>query len=265
MKIKSFLIIFTIILLYSSTSLAAIIDSSPNIGRDLLLPEDIPRAAIISFNHTYFLQNSRNTLNETLIFEITLGKYYLNSITSLSTNDLFGSLSYYNKYVSLFNEINNSSKMVLKDLVKVINTLGKFTNTDTTKFYPFVTSIPNLVNNFVQLISNSSTLKNSIEISTANLSTNVPNSETFTVVYNNYKFVSKSLNCTIEILNRVKDYLNNVKLNLDRAKVISNEYNFSNDEDTYLRGMNIEMINLLTISNLLYNDLFLFSILTDSF
>ncbi|KAM9955794.1 hypothetical protein ACTFIW_001999 [Dictyostelium discoideum] len=265
MDIKSLLIILIISFFYSSTSLASLTDFSPNIGRDLALPEDIPRAAIITFDQTYLLANSRNSLNETSIFEITLGKYYLNSISSLSANDIFGSFSHYNGFVSLFNEINNGSKIVLGELVGFINTLGKFSNINSNKLSTKKIQLNVLTTKISQLESDSNSLKNLIANSKATLSTNIPNVETYTVVINNYDFVSNTLTETSEILNRVKLNLSNILDYIDNAIDIVGDYEFSFDEDTYLSGMNAKMKNVLIKCNLIYNDLFIFSILADYF
>ncbi|KAM9977225.1 hypothetical protein ACTFIR_011084 [Dictyostelium discoideum] len=265
MNIKSLLIILIISFFYSSTSLASLTDFSPNIGRDLALPEDIPRAAIITFNQTYLLSNSRNSLNETSIFEITLGEYYLNSISSLSANDLFGSFSHYNGFVSLFNEINNSSKIVLSELVESINILGKFSNINSNELDTIKTRHLGFATKFYQLESGSNSLNNLIKNSKDTLSTNIPNVETYTVVINNYNFVSNTLTKTSEILKRVQVYLNNVSKYFVNAKNIAENYELFFDDYTYLSGMNVEMKNVLIECNLIYNDLFLFSILANYF
>ncbi|KAN0000869.1 hypothetical protein ACTFIZ_001296 [Dictyostelium cf. discoideum] len=265
MNIKSFLIISIISFFYFLTSLASLTDFSPNIGRDLALPEDIPRAAIITFDQTYLLANSRNSLNETYIFEITLGKYYLNSITSLSANDLFGSLSHYNSFISLFNGINNCSKTVFNQLVVIINILGEFSNSDPWKFNTIDNLVFPLKTEIAQLENDSKSLNNLIKNSISTLSTNIPNVETYTVVINNYIFVSNTLTKTNEILNRVKSYLEIVNNNIVNAKTLTENYESYFDDSTYLSGMNVQFKSVLMQSNLIYNDLFLFSLLADYF
>ncbi|KAM9990739.1 hypothetical protein ACTFIY_006788 [Dictyostelium cf. discoideum] len=244
---------------------SSLTDFSPNIGRDLALPEDIPRAAIITFDQTYLLANSRNSLNETSIFEITLGKYYLNSISSLSANDLFGSLSHYNSFVYLFNEINNGSKIVLSNLVVVINTLEKFSTFDSSKLVTIRNTLPGLLAILEQLVLHSDTLSGLIKNSNATLSTNIPNAETYTAVINNYNFVSSTLTKTSEILKRVQVYLSNVSFHLGNVNNIVGDYELLLDDNTYLSGMNLNMKNILKECNLIYNDLFLFSKLADYF
>ncbi|KAN0039957.1 hypothetical protein ACTA71_011839 [Dictyostelium dimigraforme] len=264
MNIKSLLIILTFSMFYTWISTATLTDFSPNIGRDLVLPEDILRAAVITFNQSYLLESSKSVLNETSIFEIVTGKYYLNRISSLSTNDLFGSLSYYNSFISLFNEINFNSQEVFNSLVNCTNIFGKFTNTSKTKFSEPKKSFEYLSTKISQLISQSDSLKASIENTITTLPINIPNAATYGAVINNFSFVSKSLNNTSNTLNGAKGSLESIRKLLDNTINTLKTYQLLGD-DAYLVQMNASMKIFLIDSNSLYNNLFLFSILKDYF
>ncbi|KAM9977238.1 hypothetical protein ACTFIR_011097 [Dictyostelium discoideum] len=240
----------------------------PAIGRDLINPADIPRAALPTYsNQLDVLQFSKAISYEFQgdVFNITFSKYYLNNIVALSTSNTFGAVSHYNNLISLYNEVNNISLVCLNNTIGYINTITKYTNYDTSKFDTISTSINNLKSS-IDLVKQSATSLASAMNSTKNsLSPNTPNAATVQVVKDNYDLAIKSVILISNRFNLIKDELSGILSLMPTCKEEVELYVEFTTDEYYMGNMNSYLKLIFKNANTLYSRSLLFTRLKELF
>ncbi|KAN0000859.1 hypothetical protein ACTFIZ_001315 [Dictyostelium cf. discoideum] len=241
----------------------------PVIGRDLITPADIPRAALLTYtNQNDILSFSKSILNESPgdVFNITFSKYYLNNIVALSTSNTFGALSHYNSLISLFNDFNSIALVGLNNTVGYFNTISKYTDLDTTKFDSISMSINNLKSRVDSTKQLAITLASSMNTTKNSLSPSTPNAETVQVVKDNYDLAIRSVLSSVDRLNLIKSPLNDMSSIMSTFKdEVSFYVDFLTTDDEYMANMNTYIKRFLLYSNTLYSRSLLFSRLKELF
>ncbi|KAK5580599.1 hypothetical protein RB653_000621 [Dictyostelium firmibasis] len=250
----SFIILFLFTLLCISNS--QVVDYSLAIGRDLNSPADIPRATFSSINQ----MNQITDEFKDDVYNITLSKYYLNSIVSLSTNNSFGAISHYNSLVNLFSNINNLTKINLIQAYNDINNLKKFTTNDQNVYIQAYTYWNNTQSNIESLRTTINGLKTAIELTKNNMLVNVPNVDTYKVVVNDYMMVLSALSSLNTRFNKIQLTIDTIKSSIFFFKQ-SYTYYVANliTQQEYMTSMNNAMLSLLTSLNEFYSRTFLIS------
>ncbi|KAN0000856.1 hypothetical protein ACTFIZ_001309 [Dictyostelium cf. discoideum] len=241
----------------------------PAIGRDLIYPSDIPRAALPTYsNQIDALQFSKAMSYEVPgeVFNITFSKYYLNNIVALSTSNTFGALSHYNSLISLYNNVNNISLVCLNNTIGYINTITKYTNFDASKFDKISTSINNLKSSIDSIKQSATSLASSMNSTKNSLSPNTPNTATVQVVKDNYELAIKSVILISNRLNLIKDELSSILSIMPTCKEELEIYvdSLTTDED-YMGNMNSYMKLIFKYANTLYSRSLLFTRLKELF
>ncbi|KAN0042048.1 hypothetical protein ACTFIV_004607 [Dictyostelium citrinum] len=260
----SFIIIFSFICI--SNSLVS--NYIPVIGRDLINPADIPRAAL----PTYIVQNDALIFAKSLVgessgdaFNITFCKYYLNNIIALSTSDSYGGLPHYSSLLSLYNDVNNIAHLSLNNSINYINTVSKYNNFDSSKFDSISSSINNLKSS-IDSIKQSATLLATAMNSTKNSLSSTSNTAMVQIVKDNYDLVIKSVLSIANRLNTMKTPLNDMLTIMTQMKEeVSFYVDFLTTDSEYMDNMNSYMNLLFIYSNNLYSKSFLFTRLKEFF
>ncbi|KAN0012276.1 hypothetical protein ACTFIU_007574 [Dictyostelium citrinum] len=252
-------VFFKIIIIFSffCFSNCIITDYVFSIGHDLNSPIDIPRVALPTFS---------NPLNENInqqpdrVYNVTLSRFYLNNIVSLSTNNQFGALAHYNDLNALFIKMNNITKVNLNKAYGHINTIGKFSTLNGVTITQTKDYWINTQSNFDTLQFTITSLINSIEQTKNNLPVNSPNADIYNVVLNNYVISInglKSLNSTFQDIKTGFDYTIS---SLTLMSLSNQQYvNSPATESTYIYDLNSGMKSLLQSLNNFYLKSFLLS------
>ncbi|KAM9990752.1 hypothetical protein ACTFIY_006779 [Dictyostelium cf. discoideum] len=261
------LLIFIFSLVCFSNSLVS--NYVPAIGRDLINPADIPRAALPTYsNQLEVLQFSKAMTYEVLgdVFNITFSKYYLNNIVALSTSHTFGAVPHYNSLISLYNDVNSISFAILNNTIGYINTITKYTNYDTSKFDIISTSINNLKSNIDTIKQSATSLASAMNSTKNSLSPSTLNAATVQVVKDNYDIAIKSVNLISNRLNIIKNELNSILSLMPTCKEEVQFYvdSLTADED-YMGNMNSYMKLIFIYANTIYSRSLLFTRLKELF
>ncbi|KAN0000875.1 hypothetical protein ACTFIZ_001304 [Dictyostelium cf. discoideum] len=252
-------IFFKIIIIFSffSFSNCIITDFVFSIGHNLNSPIDIPRTAIPTFTNPLKEVIDHSPAN---VYNITLSKFYLNNIVSLSTNNQFGALTHYNNLKDLFIKMNNITKVNLNQAYIHINTIGKFSTLNQITIIQTREYWLNAQSNFDNLQNTITSLIVSIEQTKNNLLVNSPNANIYNVVLNNYEISInglKSLNTTFQNIKTGFDFIISplgVVLQLNKDYYLNNL-----NEQTYTLNLNTRMKELLENFNNFYLQSFLLS------
>ncbi|KAN0012291.1 hypothetical protein ACTFIU_007589 [Dictyostelium citrinum] len=260
----SLIIIFSLIC--GSNSLVS--NYVPVIGRDLINPADITRAALPTYtNQNDALLFAKNIVGEIAgdVYNITFSKYYLNNIIALSTSDSFGGLPHYSSLLTLYNDVYNIAHLSLNNSINCINIVSKFNNFDTSKFDSISSSINNLKSS-IDSIKQSATLLATAMNTTKNSLSSSSNTAMVEIVKDNYDLVIKSVLSIADRLNIMKAPLNDMISIMSLMKEEVTFYvDFLTTDSDYMGNMNTYMKNLLKYSNTLYNKSFLFTRLKELF
>ncbi|EAL64649.1 hypothetical protein DDB_G0285623 [Dictyostelium discoideum AX4] len=241
----------------------------PAIGRDLINPADIPRAALPTYsNQLDALQFSKAISYEVPeeVFNITFSKYYLNNIVALSTSNTFGAVSHYNNLISLYNDANNIAFAILNNTIGNINTITKYTNYDPSKFDTISTSINNLKSSIDTIKQSATSLASAMNSTKNSLLPSTPNAATVQVVKDNYDLAIKSVILISNRFNLIKNELSDILSLMPTCKEEVEFYvdSLTSDED-YMGNMNSYMKLIFIYANSLYSRSLLFTRLKELF
>ncbi|KAN0000886.1 hypothetical protein ACTFIZ_001326 [Dictyostelium cf. discoideum] len=229
-------------------------------GSNLTSPCDIPRAALLVYGNQSLALGIAGGSIETAsdLFSITLCKYYLNSVVSLSTTNAFGGVAHYSSLSTLMNNLDSAADTILNALYTSINTCGTFTNLDPTKFDTLTTAFSGYRTTILSLQTSCNTLKTAITTTRDSLTLTT---DLYTTVKTCYTNVITALDGLSIRLGQVASSLNSLPSSFAVFKEFLNSYidpEGPNDEYNYMTSMNSAMVSYLVNSNSLFSKLYFY-------
>ncbi|KAM9990731.1 hypothetical protein ACTFIY_006773 [Dictyostelium cf. discoideum] len=229
-------------------------------GLKLTSPADIPRVALLIYtNLSLALSIAGGTIENTSdLFSITLCKYYLNSVVSLSTTNVFGGVAHYSSLTTLLNNIDSAADNILNELYTSINTCGNFTDLNPTKFDTLSTAFINHRTTILSPQTRCNTLKTAITTTRDGLTLTT---DTYNTVKTCYTNVINGLDGMSYRLGQVASYLNSAKSSFPTFKDCVNSMidpEGPRNENDYVDSMGYGMVSYLISANSLYAKLYLY-------
>ncbi|KAM9990730.1 hypothetical protein ACTFIY_006772 [Dictyostelium cf. discoideum] len=229
-------------------------------GSNLTSPADIPRVSLLAYtNQNLALSVAGGTIENTSdLFSITLCKYYLNSVVSLSTTNVFGGVAHYSSLTTLLNNIDSAADNILNALYASINTCGTFTDLTPTKFDTLSTTFIGYRTTILSLQTSCNTLKTAITTTRDGLTLTTDIYNTVKTCYTN---VINGLDGMSFRMGQVATLLSSLNSSFPTFKDCVNSMidpEGPRDESNYVASMGYGMVSYLISANSLYAKLYLY-------
>ncbi|EAL64647.1 hypothetical protein DDB_G0285619 [Dictyostelium discoideum AX4] len=229
-------------------------------GSNLTSPCDIPRVALLAYTNQSLALNAAGGTIESAsdLFSITLCKYYLNSVVSLSPTNVFGGVAHYSSLTTLMNNLDSAADTILNALYASINTCGTFTDLTATKFDTLSTAFSGYRTTILSLQTSSNTLKTAITTTRDSLTLTTDIYNTVKTCYTNVITALEGLSAR---LGQVASLLNTHNANFPTFKDNVTSYTDPEgpgDQSNYMSSMNYSMVTYLISSNTIFSKLYFY-------
>ncbi|KAN0012273.1 hypothetical protein ACTFIU_007571 [Dictyostelium citrinum] len=229
-------------------------------GSTLSSPCDIPRVSLLVYpSPTVAYSVASGAIENTSdLFSITLCKYYLNSVVSLSASNAFGGVAHYTNLTTLMNNLDTAADTILNALYTSINSCSTFTNLTTTRFSQFVTDFTGYRTTILSLQTSCNTLKTAV---TTTRDSFTLTTDIYTTVKNCYTNVINALDGLSNRLGTIASLLNNHTPYFQSFKDTVDDYNSSQgaqDPADYMAAMNSYFVNYLMSSNSIFTKIYFY-------
>ncbi|KAN0039923.1 hypothetical protein ACTA71_011805 [Dictyostelium dimigraforme] len=229
-------------------------------GSLLASPCDIPRVALLVYPNMSMAYSiaSGAIENTSDLFSVTLCKYYLNSVVSLSATNAFGGVAHYNNLTTLMSTIDATVDTILNGLYASINTCSKFTDTTLTKYDTLTTTFAGYRSSIVSIQSSVNTLKTAITATRDSLTLTTDIYNTVKTCYTNVITALSGLDSRMTaILSLIDMYTPSfASFKVNAASYIDPDG--AQDGDNYMSSMNLAMVNTLQNGNALFSKLYFY-------
>ncbi|KAK5580602.1 hypothetical protein RB653_000624 [Dictyostelium firmibasis] len=228
-------------------------------GTTLASPCDIPRNALLTLSPSTCLSYAGGALESTAdLYSVTLCKYYLNSIISLSTTNAYGAVVHYTNLTTLLNNIDSAASTILDGTYACVNTSGQFTDLTASKYDTLTTTYAGYISTIQSLQTSCNTLKTAV---TTTLNGITGSSDTITTVKTCYTNVINALAAMSTRFGNTVNSMQTMKAIFPTLKDILNTYTDPfglQDDAAYMSSMNTNMISVLASSNDIYAKLYFY-------